>query len=122
MAIFEGNIVQANSAVGTIASLIWNPENTSTTTFGPLGSVASTAVLKDVTILNSGTVNVYISSGSLAVASTSGLLIPVGGQVTIQGYNISSPTGTLGQIWGQVGTVGSTGATIAGLSSVASVV
>lgn len=122
MAIFEGNIVQNNTSVGTIASLIWNPENTSSTTFGPLGSVSSTAVLKDVTIVNTGTVNVYVGSGSAAAATTTGLLLPVGGQVTIQGYSLSNPTGALGQIWGNVGTVGSTGSTKAGLASVASVV
>ncbi len=37
MALFESGIVQVQSSVGTIRSLVWNPENTSTTTYGPLG-------------------------------------------------------------------------------------
>ena len=122
MAIFESNILQVNTSVGTIASLIWNPENTSATTFGALGSVSSTAVLKDVTIVNQGTVAVYIGAGSASVAAATGLQIPVGGQVTIQGYSVTSPTGTTGQIWGQTATSGLVGQTAAGLATVASVV
>jgi len=108
--------------VGTIASLIFNPENTSATTFGSLGSVSSTAVLKDVTIVNQGTAIVYVGSGSAAAATSTGLAIPVGGQVTIQGYSVTSPTGVVGQIWGQTATVGLTSVTAAGLASVASVI
>ena len=124
MAIFEAGIVQVNSAVGTISSLIWNPSNTSATTFGSLGSVPASAVLKDVTVVNQGTTPVYVSSGS--IASTTPLLgvaIPVGGQMTIQGY--SGTVGTAGSLWAQAGTVGAsqlTGQVAAGMASVASVV
>jgi hypothetical protein len=119
--IFESAIQQANSSIGTASSLVWNPENQSSTTFGPLGSVPSTAVLKDVTIINTGTVPVYLGSGSLAAGGTvTPLQIPVGGQVTVQGYSVSNPSGTTGQIWGNV--TSGTGSTLAGLASVASVV
>jgi len=120
--LFESNIVQINSSVGTVSSLIWNPENTSTTTFGALGSVASTATLKDVTIMNTGANTIYVGSGSISAASTNGLSIPAGGQLTVQGYSVVSPTGTTGQIWGQTGVVGQTSSTTCGIASVASVV
>lgn len=122
MALFEAGIQQVNSSVGTIASLIFSPENQSATTFGPLGSVPSTAVLKDVTIINTGTVPVLIGSGSASAAATTGMSIPVGGQVTIQGYSVTNPSSTTGQIWGQTTVVGTTGSTLAGLASVASVI
>jgi hypothetical protein len=119
--IFAAGIQQVQSSIGTTSALVWNPENTSATTFGPLGSVPATAVLKDVTILNTGTVTVYIGSGSLtAGGSQTPLAIPVGGQVTVQGYSVSSPSGATGQIWGN--TSSGTGSTLAGLVSVASVI
>lgn len=121
MALFESGIVQVNTSVGTIASLIWNPENTSTTTFGAFGSVPSTAVLKDVTILNTGANAIYVGSGSASAAAGTGLQVPAGGQVTIQGYSVSNPTGSAGQIWAQTSVVGQTSSTVAGLASVASV-
>jgi hypothetical protein len=120
--LFENGIVQVNSSVGTIASLVWNPENQSATTFGSLGSVPSTAVLKDVTIINAGSVTLYLNGSSQSASAANGLAVPAGGQVTVQGYSVSSPTGTTGQIWGQALSPGTTGATIAGLASVASVV
>jgi hypothetical protein len=120
VAIFESSIQQVNSAIGTTSALVWNPENTSATAFGPLGSVPSTAVLKDVTILNTGTVTVYVGSGSLSAGgSQTPLAIPAGGQVTIQGYSVTNPSGATGQIWGNVTT--GTGSTLAGLATVASV-
>jgi flagellar basal body rod protein FlgF len=122
VALFESGIVQVNSAVGTIASLVWSPQNTSSTTFGSLGSVATTATLQNVTIQNQGSIAVYLSSGSIASGTpTLGLQLPVGAQLTIQGYSVTNPSGSAGQIWAQAGTVG-TGQTVAGLASVASVV
>jgi flagellar basal body rod protein FlgF len=119
--LFESGIVQVNSAISSIPSLVWNPENTSATTFGALGSVSTTATLKDVTIINQGSVAVYVGTGSISSANTTlGLQIPVGGQLTIQGYSVTNPSGSAGQIWGTVvGTA--TGQTIAGMASVASV-
>lgn len=114
MALYETGIVQVNSAIGTGNSLIWNPENTSPTTFGSLGSVPATAVLKDVTIINNGTVAVLMGSGTVS-GLTLGLSIPPGGQVTLQGYSVSAPSGTVGQIWGSVAT--GTGSTVAGLAT-----
>jgi hypothetical protein len=121
VAIFEAGIQQVQSSVGTSSTLIFNPENTSTTTFGALGSVATTATLRDVTIINTGTVTVFAGSGSLTAGNVStAFAIPVGGQLTIQGYSVVKPTGTVGQIWGNTTT--GTGSTLAGLASVASVI
>ena len=124
MPIFETGIVQVNSAIGTSSVLVWNPENTSSTTFGSMGSVATTAVLKDVIIQNTGTAIVYIGSGSLtAGAVTTALQIPIGGYVLISGYSVTSPTGTTGQIWGNTSaTSAGSASTIAGLSSSQNVV
>lgn len=122
MPLFETGIQQTNSAIGTISSLVWSPSNTSSTTFGPLGSITAGAVLKDVTIINTGTVAVLIGSGSASAAATTGFSLPVGGQVTLQGYNVTAGTATTGQIWGQTTVVGTTGSTLAGLASVASVI
>ena len=121
MPLFENSIVQVNSSVGSVSSLIWNPENTSTTTFGSLGSVPATATLKDVTIINTGANTIYVASGSLSAATTTGLAVPAGGQVTVQGYSVTNPSGTTGQIWANTA-FGATSSTEAGLASVASVV
>jgi hypothetical protein len=122
VAIFENGIVQVNSSVGTISSLIWQPSNTSTTTYGAFGSVTVGAVLKDVTIVNTGSNVIYVGSGSASAAATTGLQIPAGAQLTIQGYNVTASAGTTGNIWAQTATVGQTSSTVTGLASVASVV
>jgi hypothetical protein len=120
MPIFETGIVQVNSTVGTTSVLVWNPENTSSTTFGSLGSVSTTATLKDVIIQNTGTVVVYIGSGSVSTGgATTSLQIPVGGYVLVSGYSVTNPSGTTGQIWGNSST--GTGATLAGMASTSNV-
>lgn len=122
MALFESAIQQVNSAVGTVASLIWDTDNTSATAFGPLGSITAGNVLKDVTIINQGSVPVYVGMGSAAAAATTGVQIPAGGQLTLQGYNVTSTASSAtGDIWGQTAVVGTTGATVVGLATVASV-
>ncbi len=118
--IFASNIVQVQSSVGTQPAIVWDPGSTSTTTYGPLGSVPTSSSLKDVTIVNTGTVNIYAGMGTVAYASTTGMLIPVGGQLTIQGYSVTGRTG-VGTIWANAGTVGFSSSTIAGMVSVAAV-
>jgi hypothetical protein len=120
VALFESGIVQVSSP-GTVSSICWNPSNTSATTFGSLGSVPASAVLKDVTVINQGTVPVYVGMGSAAATTSQiGAQIPAGGQLTIQGY--SGTVGTAGTIWANTGVVGQTGLVAAGMASVASVV
>lgn len=122
MAIFEGNIVQAQSSVGTLSVLVWEPSNQSTTTFGGAGSISTGAALKDVTIVNTGSDVVYLSSGTTtAGASPAGLQLPADAQITIQGYNVTAGTATTGNIYGICAT-GDSSSTVAGLASVASVV
>jgi hypothetical protein len=114
-------VQQVNSSVGTVASLIWDPSNTSSTTFGPLGSIASGNVLKDVTIINSGSGTLYVGSGSISATSSNGLAIAPGAQLTIQGYSAVGGS-TAGRIWGQTSAVGVSTSSITGLTSVDSVI
>jgi flagellar basal body rod protein FlgF len=118
--IFSSGIVQVQATVGTAPAVVWDPGSSSATTYGALGSVPTSSVLKDVTIINTGTVNIYAGMGTVAYASTTGMLIPVGGQLTIQGYNLTGRTG-IGTIWANAGTVGYSSSTIAGLASVIAV-
>jgi hypothetical protein len=120
--IFESGIQQVNSSVGTIASLVWQPSNTSATTFGPLGSVASAAALKDVMVQNTGTNVIYVGMGSAAAAATTGAQVQPGGYALFSGYSVTAGTAVTGNIWAQTGTVGQTSSTVAGMASVISVV
>jgi hypothetical protein len=119
VALFESGIVQ-QTAPGTICAQVWNPSASSTATFGPLGSVPATAVFHDVQVYNSGTANLYVQSGSVAAASTTGLLLVPGQALIIQGY--SGTVGTAGTIWANTGTIGYASTAIAGMPSVLSVV
>ena len=122
MALFEAGIVQAQSSVGTLSVLVWQPSNTSTTTYGPAGSITAKSVLKDVTIINQGTATVYLSQGTTTASATpAGLQLAAGNQLTIQGYNVTAGTATTGNIWGICAT-GLSSSTLTGLASVASVV
>ncbi len=122
MPLFETGIVQVNSAVGTLSSLIWQPSNLSATTFGAFGSITALDVLKDVTIINTGSGTVYASAGTTtAGAGVAGIPINPGGQLTLQGYNITAGTSVAGNIYG-ICTTGASSSTTAGLASVPSVV
>ena len=87
MSFFEGSVVQSTNVTST-AAVIWNPTNSSTTTFGPLGAVPTGAVLNHVGIVNAGTVAIYV--GGTAVTTYSGLPIPPGGQAAIQRYTFTA--------------------------------
>lgn len=120
MALFESGIVQ-QTAPGTVSAMVWNPSGSSTTTYGALGSVPSTAVFHDVQITNSGTANLLLNSGSQSAANTTaGILLSPGQTLLITGY--SGTVGTAGTIWANTGTVGYASAAVAGMPSVNSVV
>ena len=120
MALFESGIVQ-QTAPGTISAMVWNPSASSTTTYGALGSVPSTAVFHDLQVVNSGTANLYLNSGSVSAAQgTCGVLLIPGQTLIIQGY--SGTVGTAGTIWANTGTIGYASTAIAGMPSVLSVV
>ena len=123
MPLFETGIVQVNSSVGSISSLIWQPANTSTTTFGPLGSITAGDTLRDVTIMNTGPGTIYAAGGSIvASAAPIGLQIPPGGQATLQGYLVVAANNANGNIWACAATGGAASSATTGLASVASVV
>jgi len=101
--IFEGNLVQT-TAITTSAALIWDPSNTSATAFGPLGKVnvlTPAQTLKDVTIINQGPGILYVGQGSAITntGTTQALAVPVGGQLTLQGYTATAGA-TAGRIYG----------------------
>ena len=116
MPIFETGIQQVSSSVGTVASIIWDPNNTSATTYGPLGSVATTATLKDVVVTNTGSNAMYVGFGSISSTSTNGLKIEAGGELVLYGYSAAGGS-TTGRIWAQTGVVGQTTSCVVGLAS-----
>ena len=119
MAIFGSNIQQVSTATST-AAVIWDTDNTSSSTYGPLGAITAGSVLRDVTIENQGPDVVYI--GGSTVTTATGLAVPVGGQVTIQGYDVTSvASSTTGDISG-ICASSQTANVVVGLASVPSVV
>lgn len=118
MAIFETGVQQA-SAVNTSAGVIWDVDNTSTTTYGPLGSVTTGAVLKDLLIMNTGTATCYVGGASVTGA-TNGTPVNPGGYLLIGGYSITAASGTTGDL-SAITASGTTYVTV-GLASVVSAV
>jgi hypothetical protein len=113
------SLQQVTSSVGTVSSVIWDTDNTSTTTYGPLGSITAGDVLKDVVIMNTGSNTMYVGSGSISATSTNGLAIPAGGELVLYGYSATSTVSTTtGDIWAQTGVVGQTTSCIVGLASI----
>ncbi len=121
MALFESAIVQTVSSIGTQPTRIWDNSNTSGT-MGSLGSVSSTAVISGLQIVNTGTANIYVGSGTVAYASTTGLLIEAGKSLVMPSYSGTGGSGAPGVVWANTGTVGWTSSTIAGMPTVVSVV
>lgn len=102
MAIFESNIIQASTI--TSAALIWDPSNSSTTTYGPRGAVpvlTPAQTLKDVTIINQGPGTLFVGQGSAITntGTTAAMAIPAGGQLTLRGYTATAGS-TTGRIYG----------------------
>ena len=117
MPLFETGIQQVTASVGTVAAVVWLPNNTSTTTYGPLGSIASTAVLKDLVIQNTGSNTMYVGFGSQSATSQTGMQIPAGGEMIVYGYSATGAAST-GQVWANTGVVGQTTSCVAGLASI----
>lgn len=117
--IFETAIQQVTASVGTVASVIWDTDSSSTTTYGPLGSIPAGSVLKDVVIQNTGSNTMYVGFGSIAAASTTGFEIKAGGELVYYGYNVTSTASSAtGDIWGQTGVVGQATSCVVGLASI----
>ena len=99
-AIFETGIQQVTSGIGTTAALIFDSDNTSTTTYGPLGSITAGDVLKDLMIVNTGTNSLYVGMGSASAASTTGAQIVAGGTLYLYGYSVTSTgSSATGDVW-----------------------
>jgi hypothetical protein len=96
---FETGIQQVTSSVGTTAAVIFSPSTTSSTTYGPLGSIAVGSVLKDLVIVNTGTVSGYIGMGSASAATTTGLQVVAGGTAYLYGYNVTAANNSTGNVW-----------------------
>ena len=118
MPIFS-SLQQVTGSVGTIASVIWDTDNTSTTAYGPLGSITAGDVLKDVLIQNTGANTMYVGFGSISATSSSGMEVKPGGEVVYYGYNVTSTANNAtGDIWAQTGVVGQTTSCVVGLASI----
>lgn len=111
MAIFANGVATQTSAPGTSATAVFNPNSTA------LAALSPAVALHDVTIINTGSVNVAL--GSSTVTATTGLILKPGQQLTIQGW-LATSGNAAGEIYGIVAS--GTGACEAGLSSFPSVV
>lgn len=77
MAIFAvGGPAYQKTAVPNSATLVFNTA---------ASGIPTGVVLRDVTLVNAGTVNVFV--GGSAVTTTTGLLVAPGQQVTVTGYS-----------------------------------
>ena len=116
MAIFETGVVQVNNAITNTVGTIWNPSNTSTTTYGALGSVTTGAVISGLIIKNTGTATMFIGTGT-AISGT-GLPVNPGSEILYTGY-----VATGGQAPGTLLGITTSGTTssMVGLPSVTSV-
>jgi hypothetical protein len=115
--IFAAGVQQVNESIGSTVGTIWAPANTSTTTYGPLGSVTTGAVISGLVIQNTGTATMFIGTGT-AIAGT-GLPVNPGAQILYTGY-----AATGGQTPGTLLGITTSGTTssLAGLPSVTSVI
>jgi hypothetical protein len=74
VAIFDtGSLAYQSTSVGTVSTQFW--------TNSPGGTALTSPA--NITFLNAGTTGVYVTGGS--VVALSGVWVPSGGQVTIQG-------------------------------------
>jgi hypothetical protein len=116
--IFESGIQQVTSSIGTVSVLIWDTDNVSTTTYGPLGSITAGDVLKDLVIVNTGANPMYVGFGSISVASTNGVQVVAGGTLYLYGYNVTSvASNATGDVWAQVSVVNAPTSCIVGLAT-----
>ena len=117
MAIFETGIVQQSTVLGTAIGTVFNINNTSTTTFGPLGSVGSGQVIKDLTVVNEGPGTIWVSNGTVP-ATQAGIAMNPGMQVTLGGYNVTAAAGGVGNLYATCLVTTGTATVITGMASV----
>lgn len=114
MAIFDAGspAYQTTATVGGTAVRIWSG------TFTALAGISPAVTLRDITILNTGANTLFIGGSSVA---TTGLALPAGAQVTIQGWTATSNT-TTNDIFAIAVSGAAASSTAAGLATLASVV
>jgi len=117
VAIFETGIVQQSTVLGTAIGTVFNINNTSTTTFGPLGSVGSGQVIKDLTVVNEGPGTIWISNGTVP-ATQAGITMNPGMQVTLGGYSVTAAAGGVGNLYATCLVTTGTATVITGMASV----
>jgi hypothetical protein len=89
MAIFDAGSPAYQTQVGPIggtALLIWSGTATA------LAGISPAVTLRDITVLNTGANPMWV--GATAVTTVTGMYIPPGGQMTIQGWAGTSNTTT----------------------------
>ena len=107
MAIFNGappafqSTQLAGTSVGTAAAGVQIYNAGSATVVATSGttyySFPSTAILTNLTFINTGTATAYV--GSLGTPTTSSLAVPPGFQVTIQGTAVASASSSNFNLW-----------------------
>lgn len=120
MAIFDAGSPAFQQTTGsTTAVKIWSG------TAGALASISPAVTVRDLVILNTGTVTVVVGGSNVATQSAatqnsaSAMLLPAGAQMTIQGWSTTTDTVT-NDVWGIAAS--GTFNISAGLATVASVV
>lgn len=86
MAIFADGVAYQTNTVTTAAHLVFTGNSTG------LAALSPAVTLKDITIVNTGAVNIFLGSSSVTAAT--GLILRPGNQVTIQGWTETSGTTT----------------------------
>jgi hypothetical protein len=113
MPIFDvGSPAYQTYTIAQTASLVWSG------TFAPLGSISPAVTLRDITIVNQGTASVAVGGSTVTV--NTGMLIPAGGQLTVQGWQATSNK-TTWDIYG-ICAAGTAVTVTSGLATLASVV
>jgi hypothetical protein len=120
MPIFDaGSPAYQSTTVGSSVPVkIWSG------TVAALAAISPAVTLRDLTIVNTGTGVLWVSSGSAAAVSSAGstgLAVPPGAQLTLIGWTATSNT-TTSDVWGIGQTNSGTVTAIAGLATLASVV
>lgn len=109
MAIFADGPAYQTNTVTTAAHVVFSANATA------LAALSPAVALHDVTIINTGTVTIYLGQPTNVTAAT-GIPLAPGQQITINGYTATSGT-TTNDIWG-ITSAGTT-TTEAGLATLA---
>jgi hypothetical protein len=93
-------------------------------TVSALASISPAVTVRDLTIMNTGVGVLWVCSGSAAPVSSAGstgVAVPAGGQLTLQGWTAVTNT-TTNDVWGIGQTNSGTVTAVAGLGTLISVV